>query len=124
MPFCPNCGGEYPLGQSKCPECDTELVDIQAPPDDIPIEFEGEPVLLCKTGDMAGAELLSQAFAEENIPCVMNPGVVEFRIFPLEYGQKSIRIYVPESLAEKAREIAQRLLSDFTEETDEDAKNN
>jgi hypothetical protein len=124
MPFCPTCGGEYPLGQTKCPECDTELVEIQTPPDNVPIEFEGEPVLLCKTSDMAGAELLAQAFIEEKIPCNMNPGLVEFRIFPLEYGQKSIRIYVPESLVEKAREIAQRILSDFTEETKEDAEDN
>jgi hypothetical protein len=124
MPFCPNCGGEYPLGQAKCPECDTELVDIQPPPDDTPVEFEGDPVLLCKTGDMAGAELLAQAFAEEKIPCVMNPGPVEFRIFPLEYGQKSIRVFVPESLVDRAREVAQRLLADFTEEKQEDAENN
>jgi hypothetical protein len=124
MPLCPTCGGEYPLGQNRCPECDTELVEIQNPPDDVPVEFEGEPVLLCKTSDMAGAELLAQAFIEEKIPCNMNPGLVEFRIFPLEVGQKSIRIYVPESLVEKAREIAQRILADFTEETKEDAEDN
>jgi hypothetical protein len=124
MPYCPTCGGEYPLGQTRCPECDSELVEIQAPPDDIPIEFEGEPVLLCKTGDMSGAELLAQAFAEKSIPCFMNPGPLEFRIFPLEYGQNSIRIFVPESLVDKAREIAQRMLADYTEGKEKDAEDN
>jgi hypothetical protein len=124
MPFCPNCGGEYPLGQTRCPECDLELTDIQKRPDDLSLDFGGEPVLLCKTGDMAGAELLSQAFADEDIPCVMNPGPVEFRMFPLEYGQKSIRVYVPESLVEQAGRIARRILADFVEEEGEDDEDN
>lgn len=123
MPYCPTCGGEYPMGQTKCPECNSELVELSAPPDDIPIEFEGEPVLLCKTGDMAGAEILAQAFSEEKIPCVMNPGPVEFRILPLEYGQKKIRVYVPESLVEKAKLFAQRMLADYVEDKEEDAEN-
>jgi hypothetical protein len=111
------------MGQTKCPECNSELVELSAPPDDIPIEFEGEPVLLCKTGDMAGAEILAQAFSEEKIPCVMNPGPVEFRILPLEYGQKKIRVYVPESLVEKAKLFAQRMLADYVEDKEEDAEN-
>jgi hypothetical protein len=123
MPFCPNCGGEYPLGQTRCPECDLELTDIQKRPDDLSLDFEGEPVLLCKTGDMAGAELLSQAFADEDIPCVMNPGPVEFRMFPLEYGQK-VSACMCGIAGRTGRRIARRILADFVEEEGEDDEDN
>jgi len=122
MPFCPNCGGEYPLGQDRCPECDVELVEFCTEPEISTIEFEGEPVLLCKTGDMAGAELLAETFENEGIPFIMNPGPTSFRLMPLEYGQKSIRVYVPQTALEKAKENAMRILADFSEDSDEPAR--
>jgi hypothetical protein len=124
MPYCPTCGAEYPLGQTKCPECDTELVEFQTPPSEEKVEFEGEPVLLCKTSDMTGAEFLAQTFEEEHMPFIMNPGPVEFRMMPLEYGQKSIRIFVPESALEQAKEAARRILADFQEGNEENAEEN
>lgn len=77
-------------------------------------------MLLCQTGDMAGAELLAETLRQEGVPVLLNPGPLEFRMMPLEYGQKGIRIFVPKADMTKARELAGRLLADFVEETGED----
>jgi hypothetical protein len=120
MPFCPSCGAEYMPGHTKCPECEIELVEILPPSQAEEMKFEGKTILLCKTSDVTGSEFLAETFREENIPFVMNPGAVSFRMLPLEYGQKSIRFFVPESALERASEIASRILKDFEDETELD----
>lgn len=119
MPFCPNCRTEFPLGQIKCPDCEVELVEVLPAPPEEETDLSDKSVLLCKTADMTGAELLAETFREENIPFIMNPGSVSFRIMPLEYGQKSIRFFTLESDLERASQIAERILNDFGEGQDE-----
>ncbi len=119
MKICPKCGNEYSGPESICPRCQL-TTDEQA--DFVEEDYaDSGPALLCKTGDMAGAELLAETLRQEGIPAVLNPGVLEFRMMPLEYGQKGIRIYVPRAAMEKARELGRLILADYSEakETDE-----
>jgi len=115
LAICSNCGNGFSGPGRICPQCLTLPADRPAVPDTD--SADDSPVLLCKTGDMAGAELLAETLRQEGIPAVINPGTFEFRMMPLEYGQKGISIFVPRLAMEKAGELAARFLADFAEET-------
>lgn len=119
MPFCPKCGAEYRPGYTRCPDCKRDLVDTP-PQKEEPIDFDSKPVLLCKTGDMLSVEFLEEALKSEGIPClIQSPHGSLKGMLPLEHGEKSISVYVPQTAVEKAKLIAERILPDFTEAENE-----
>lgn len=119
MPFCPKCGAEYLPGNTRCTDCDLELVDT-LPGKEESIDFDSEPVMLCKTGDMLSVEFLEEALKSEGIPCLIQSRHGSLKgMLPIEHGEKTITVYVPQTALEKAKSIAERILPDYTEADDE-----
>ncbi|OQX91984.1 MAG: hypothetical protein B6D58_05290 [candidate division Zixibacteria bacterium 4484_95] len=119
MPFCPKCGVEYPPGITRCPDCGCELVDT-LPGKEESIDFDSEPIMLCKTGDMLSVEFLEEALKSEGIPCLIQSRHGSLKgLLPIEHGEKTIMVYVPQTAFEKAKLIAERILPDYSEPDDE-----
>ncbi|MCD6162267.1 MAG: DUF2007 domain-containing protein [candidate division Zixibacteria bacterium] len=113
MLYCPKCGAEYPLGNTRCSDCDCEL--IEKPPDKKEdYNFDSKIVLLCQTNDIVSAGMLEEALKEKNIPCLAKSRMGTFSGYmPLDRVMKGIKIFVPESALKKAVEIAETIIPDF-----------
>jgi hypothetical protein len=113
MPYCPECGAEYRVGKTRCPDCEVDLVDSPLD-DEFDMNAETEAVLLITTSDTMAAEILVEALKENDIPCLMRSGAGTYSgIISITPSMKGISIYVPESALEEAVEIAETIIPDF-----------
>jgi hypothetical protein len=114
MSYCPKCGAEYLPDNSRCPDCDVELVDT-APKEDVE-DFDAETVsvLLCHTNDLINAEILEEALTEHGIPCLVKSSAGSYSGFgSISQVMKGVMIFVPETAMDKAVEIAETIIPDF-----------
>jgi len=113
MPYCPKCGAEYLPGNTRCSDCDLELVD--APPkEEEDFDTETKSVLLCQTNDLINAEILEEALTEQGIPCLVKSSAGSYSGFgSISQVMKGVMIFVPEAALDKAIEIAETIIPDF-----------
>ena len=112
MPYCPKCGTEYLPGNTRCPDCDTELVDT--PPEKEDFDIDTKTVLLCQTNDIALAGIMEETLKEKGIPCLVKSSMGSYSsVMPMDQVMKGVKIYVPESALEKALELAETIIPDF-----------
>jgi len=114
MPYCPKCGAEYLPGNTRCPDCDVELVDSGPKEETEDFETETVSVLLCHTNDLINAEILEEALTEQGIPCLVKSSAGSYSGFgSVSQVMKGVRIYVPEAAMDKAIEIAETIIPDY-----------
>jgi hypothetical protein len=104
MPYCPSCKCEYVEGITRCPDCDTDLVDK------LPEEHRvSEPVideeLVCvlSTPNPVTADIVKDMLEAAGITVMYQPGMTY-------YGQvvdsaMDIHLYVFKSRAEEAEKL-------------------
>ena len=104
MPYCPDCKYEYLPELTKCPDCETDLVDVLPTEDDFPNE-EWMPLR-----DLPGniyAEMVKEVLDKAGIPSMIKSDVISSA-----YGAKSVsapgasaQIFVPEKYHKKCQQI-------------------
>jgi hypothetical protein len=114
MPYCPKCGAEYLPGNTRCTDCDLELVDTPPKEEDEDFNADTKSVLLCHTNDLINAEILEEALTEQGIPCLIKSSTGSYSGFgSVSQVMKGVMIFVPETAMEKAIEIAETIIPDF-----------
>ena len=119
MPICPNCGYEYRVGKTLCPDCNEKMVD--SPTDDNPLpekkayrQAKGDLRLLYTTPDSIYAELLKATLDSEGIPCLMkrSAGIYGHFTAIMPDVHSMYKIWVPENLYEDSLEIKRQIMGD------------
>jgi hypothetical protein len=111
MRICPDCSLELPDGIPTCPDCEIPMID----PDEEPDDFEPEAgqyrfvqVRLVKS--RLFAEMLLEAYRNENIPCKLQSEDVGIMLG--NYGTTNffpVRVLVPACYLNRASRIARRI---------------
>lgn len=120
MPFCPKCQAEYLEGKSRCPDCDTELVDVLPPQEELN-DVDSVTVLLYQTNDIAVVRLLEESLRSKGIHCVVKSSMGTYSgLLTVDQVMKGLKIYVNETALERAVEIAEIVIPDFERPNEED----
>ncbi len=120
MPFCPKCHAEYFEGKSRCPDCDTELVEV-LPLQEEQNDVDSVTVLLYQTNDFAIVRLLEESLRSEGIHCVVKSSMGTYSgLLTVDQVMKGLNIYVNETALERAVKIAEIVIPDFERPNEED----
>jgi hypothetical protein len=122
MAFCPTCRFEYKADLQECPDCGGELADEL--PQEAPGAGEDATALLCTVTGEIHAKLLMDALRSQGIPARPQLGGIQdspyyLAVMPAPIGstaEVTIRIYVRESDAERARLVYQDMERQVTED--------
>lgn len=116
MPWCPVCKTEYLPGYSTCADCEKPLVD------QLPQVVKNEPreapwVLLKQCYNDKEADVITSILEAEAIPVLRKyPGAGEY--LKVAYGMNSgVQLFVPEDMAELAKELIQQPFENMEWET-------
>ena len=113
MPFCPKCHAEYLEGKSRCPDCDTELVEVLSLQEEH-IDVDSVTVLLYITNDIVIVRLLEESLRSEGIHCVVKSSMGTYSgLLTVDQVMKGLKIYVNETALERAIKIAETIIPDF-----------
>ena len=112
MPYCPKCHTEYLPGNTRCSDCDIELVDSLPPEEDFDVDTK--TVLLCQVNDLSIAGIIEETLKEKGIPCLVKSSMGSYSsVMPMDSVMRGVKIYVPESAFNEALEIAETIIPDF-----------
>jgi len=114
MPFCPNCRSEYEADTDRCSDCGSLLVENMPPenPDADPYASLAE---VYKAAGDQEALVVKGLLESEGIECSLSSDIPH-SVIPVNIdGLGMVRISVSESDMERAKKI----LSDHTEQSDE-----
>ncbi|HDQ44558.1 MAG TPA: DUF2007 domain-containing protein [bacterium] len=109
MPFCPECRYEYTAGSTRCPDCDTDLVE--ALPHDKPVSGLRFVPLPGLPGRVY-AEMVREVLDQEGIPCYLrSDGLIDsYGISGTGPANRGVRIFVPEDALEEAVRIQRQMM--------------
>ncbi|RMF08938.1 MAG: hypothetical protein D6762_04680 [Candidatus Neomarinimicrobiota bacterium] len=108
--YCPECHAEYQEGITECADCHVSLVETE--PLEQPLEeinwVELEPV------DKIYEGMLREIFEQEQLPCYTKSDRLSSTLGMTTAGAVGgyVRFYVPESEAERARDIVKGIVGD------------
>jgi hypothetical protein len=106
VPYCPECGLEFPEGMSVCPDCSTELVDVSPQADQRDPYRDFKEIFICYS---SGDALLVQFLLDgEGIPSLLSD------IDQTERTRKTseVRVRVPYEEVERASLLIEEALVD------------
>lgn len=120
--ICPECGGEYREGFTRCADCDVELVgELPPAPEE---ETAGEPVTVLETGDPAALALAESLLRDAGIPFFAKGEYLQdlFALGRFGFGFSSVAgpvaLQVAAEHAEAAAQILDVTLAEALEDPD------
>lgn len=119
MPYCPDCDAEYEIGMTSCPACGQELVDDseegeEITDEEITFDEDVKAILLYESNNVINVELLEGALKDQGIPCLVKSNIGSYSgLSSLTAVYKDAKIFVPESVLERAVEVAETIIPDY-----------
>ena len=110
--FCPECRSEYRRGFTRCSDCDVPLVSTLPREEDSPVEGNGE-IAVFVASDMFEAETIKGLLEASNIEAWLAPENSSLRGLP---GA------VPVLVRSDQAELAEEILEQYHEDTQEDGE--
>lgn len=124
--FCPECGGEYREGFTRCADCEVDLVaTLPEPEEETPVS---ELVTVLETGDPAEMALAESLLQDARIPFFKKGDQLQnlFALGTLGFGFNALAgpaaLQVAEEHAEAAAQVLEALTAEPLEELDDSAE--
>jgi hypothetical protein len=122
--FCPECGGEYREGFTRCADCEVDLVEALPEPEEA--APASQLVTVLETGDPAEMALAESLLQDEGIPFFKKGDQLQnlFALGTLGFGFSAVTgpatLQVAEEDAQAAAQILEALTAEPLEDLDDD----
>lgn len=105
MPYCPECGLDFPEGMSECPDCAAELVDIFPQADQRDPYRDFKQIFICYSTD--DALLVQSLLDDEGIPSLLS----DVNEIQMTRSGSEVMIRVPYDDVERASLLIEKALT-------------
>jgi hypothetical protein len=114
--ICPSCRSEYVEGIRECSDCGVKLV-AELPE----LEHVGEPLSMVRVTGPREAPMIEELLKHNEIDVILQ-GEASASTLPAAGDLSEVRIWVPESSAQRAAEIIEAFFESDASETESDRK--